>query len=110
MRYWVAAMKKYAVFSGRASRKEYWMFVLMQILIGLVLLILATAGLGEAGISIFVLYILGTQIPGLSVAVRRLHDIGVSGWWMVVISFIPLAYLGLIRRGDESENKYGPPR
>ena len=92
MNWYITALKKYAVFKGRSRRKEYWMFTLFQIIFGLV----ATAidyAIGSRidrlnyGI-VYSLYSLATFIPGMAVTVRRLHDIGKSGWWLVGLFFL----------------------
>ena len=81
------AIKKYADFSGRARRKEYWLFILLYliaaIIAGIIDAVLATMGI------IGIILTLGLFIPSLSVGVRRLHDINRSGWWML-IGLIPL--------------------
>lgn len=90
--YYMQALKKYAVFSGRSRRKEYWFFVLWYtiIIIGLGILdsILGTQtakGIGLLG----TLYGLALLIPSLAVTVRRLHDTGRTGWW-ILIGLIPI--------------------
>ena len=93
MNWYIAAIKKYAVFSGRARRKEYWYFVLINILISIGLSLIdgifgtvnAETGYGLMG-SIYSLAIL---IPSLAVLVRRLHDTSRSAWW-VLIGLIPV--------------------
>lgn len=110
--------QKYVDFNGRAKRGEYWYFFLFQVVVSFPLFILqyAWSSLGlSALVTIFSiicgLFILATILPGLSVAVRRLHDINKSGWF-VLISFIPLIgaivllYL-LAQQGTEGPNKYG---
>ena len=87
MNWYLGCWKKYAEFSGRARRKEFWMFALFNFLasiaIGIVDGILGTSGaLGG-------LYSLAVLIPSLAVAARRLHDMDRSGWWQL-IAFIPL--------------------
>jgi uncharacterized membrane protein YhaH (DUF805 family) len=95
---------KYAAFSGRASRAEFWWFFLFQI--GALIL---GALIHETAYYLIALAIL---LPGLAVSARRLHDIGKSGWW-ILISIVPL--IGLIfivwaaRKGEESANAYGAP-
>lgn len=83
---WV--LKKYAVFSGRAQRAEYWYFVLFNCLaiIGLVIIDSITGSFDDdAGIGLLSgLYYLGVLLPSLAVTVRRLHDTGRSGWWMLI--------------------------
>ena len=93
-------LKKYADFSGRASRSEYWWFFLFNILMGAVGsiadVILLGAVVGSTGI-IQSLVTLGLLLPGLAVGARRLHDINKSGWWQLlwIASFliIPVIYL-----------------
>ena len=110
--------QKYVDFNGRAKRAEYWYFFLFQVVVGPALFILQVSfgALGMSAIaSIFSiiggLFSLATLLPGLSVAVRRLHDINKCGWF-VLIGFIPLIgaiillYL-LAQKGTEGPNKYG---
>lgn len=123
---YVSAMKKYATFSGRSPRREYWMFMLVY-LIGVTALSFldgylfgyttrpAVDGVGgsvELNNSIFsMIFVLAHLVPGLAVSVRRLHDIGKSGWWMF-IALVPL-FGGLILlywfiKGSEPEtNEFG---
>lgn len=84
--WYLKVLKQYTDFSGRARRKEYWMFVLANFLISLML------GVIDYFIGYTVLeglYSLAVFIPGLAVCVRRLHDIGKSGWWFL-IALIPI--------------------
>ncbi len=79
---------KYATFSGRAPRKEYWLFVLAGFIFGFIAavfdIVIGTGGVGYYGLigSILMLAIL---IPSLAVGVRRLHDIDRSGWWYLIV-------------------------
>lgn len=100
--------RKYADFSGRASRSECWWFVLFAVVcfLGLDLL------LGERHFLTIVLK-LGAIIPSLSVGTRRLHDIDKSGWFQLVC-FIPLIGFFLLlywwaKQGDPYENRFGVP-
>jgi uncharacterized membrane protein YhaH (DUF805 family) len=108
MDWYLAVLKKYAVFNGRARRKEYWMFFLFNLIFSFVLGfidgILGTVFIGT-------IYGLVVLIPGIAVTVRRLHDIGRTGWW-VLIGLIPL--IGLIvlivfaaTDGNKGSNEYG---
>lgn len=83
--YYLNVLKNYVNFSGRATRKEYWLFQLIQFVIMFVLLIVDSA---ISGGLLFGLYGLATFLPSLGICVRRLHDTGRSGWW-TLISFIP---------------------
>ena len=89
MRYYMDVLKKYAVFSGRARRKEFWMFYLFNALISLVLLLIALVA-GNAGTALSGLYGLAVLVPGLAVTWRRLHDTDRSGWWLL-IDLVPYA-------------------
>ena len=84
-------MKKYAVFEGRASRREFWMFTLVNV--GIAFLIGFAEGLLGLPQSISVLYMLAVFVPSLAVIVRRLHDMDKSGWW-ALLGLIP--FLGSI--------------
>ncbi|EKD94059.1 MAG: protein of unknown function DUF805 [uncultured bacterium] len=111
MDYFLAALKKYAVFSGRAQRAEYWYFVLFNAIFSIAVGIIAdvvgdTTGLLSIG------YALAMLIPGLAVSVRRLHDIGKSGWF-ILIGLIPLIgaiwlIVWMVRDSDPGANAYGP--
>ena len=93
---------KYATFSGRASRSEFWWFTLFQLLLGL-----ATAMLGE---TVNALISLALLLPALAVGTRRLHDIGRSGWWQLLyltgIGFLLLLYW-LVQPSSDGSNEYG---
>ncbi|HEY8985897.1 MAG TPA: DUF805 domain-containing protein, partial [Streptomyces sp.] len=87
MQWYLDVLKKYAVFSGRARRQEYWMFALFNIVISIVLSIIGSVL--DLGI-LSIIYSLAVLLPSLGVSVRRLHDTGKSGWW-ILIALIPLA-------------------
>ena len=93
MKYFLYCLQHYADFTGRARRSEYWYFVLfnfiVSILIGLSLGVIA--GLLNVPALVYLAYLwsLAVFIPSLAVSVRRLHDIGRSGWWLL-LSLIPL--------------------
>lgn len=117
--YYLDVFRKYAVFEGRARRSEYWYFTLMNFIIALVffLIVLIITGSTEStelfiiGYSIFVLYALVCFVPSLALIVRRLHDVGKSGWF-IFIGLIPI--IGSIwllvlycTEGDSGPNEYG---
>lgn len=116
MSWYLAVLKKYAVFSGRARRKEFWYFTLFNVIVSIVLAAV-DAAIGtlntDSGIGLLSgIYSLAVIIPSIAVSVRRLHDIGRSGWW-VLIGLIPLvgAIVLLIFNVQDSqpgENQYGP--
>jgi uncharacterized membrane protein YhaH (DUF805 family) len=90
--WYIQVLQKYAVFSGRARRKEFWMFVLFTILISIGLGIIdAFAGLTtEYGLGILGgIYSLATLIPSLALVFRRLHDTDRTAWW-ILIGLVPI--------------------
>jgi len=125
-RYFVDTLKnRYAAFKGRATRSEYWYFLLFSIIIALILTaldsmiinpllgiqpIVETARTGILG----TLFSFGTLIPSLALAIRRLHDIGKSGWW-ILLGVIPLVnIIGIfvllyffIKDSHPDENQFG---
>ena len=111
--WFLVALKKYAVFSGRARRKEYWMYMLFYLIIAIVLAIVDSMIMSsEGGIGILgAIFALGMLLPSIGVTVRRLHDTNRSGWW-ILISFVPfvgifiLLYF-MIKEGDSGDNQYG---
>lgn len=115
MNYFIDAYKNYATFSGRANRAQYWYFVLFYIVISIILalvdLFLGTAeDITDTGF-FGGIFALASLIPTIAIATRRLHDIGRSGWWQLIIlipiiGFIVLVFF-LASRGNEGENKYG---
>jgi len=109
MDWYLRVLKKYAVFSGRARRKEYWMFFLFHLIISFV--IGFTEGfLGSSGV-VGILYSLAVLIPTIAVSVRRLHDTGRSGWWLL-IGLIPLIgaivlLVFMVQEGKNAQNDFG---
>jgi len=116
MHYYLLAFKKYLDFSGRARRAEYWYFYLFNLIFLFVTMFLdSRMGLKFSGQTfgvIYLIYALACLLPSIAVAVRRLHDIGKSGW-MLFISLIPIAgaiwlLVLLVRDSNPGDNKYGP--
>jgi uncharacterized membrane protein YhaH (DUF805 family) len=125
MDWYLMVWKKYAQFDGRSRRKEYWMFILFNLVAIMVL-----AGIGGAGMAMsqdngaflfvpFGVYALAAIIPSLAVATRRFHDIGKSGWMLVlliVLGIIPLVgivctviqIVFLCQDSQPGANQYGP--
>ena len=116
MNWYIEALKKYAVFSGRSRRKEYWYFALFNIIIT-ILLTLIDSSIGtldeKSGYGVLnTIYSLGVLLPGLGVSIRRLHDTGRSGWWLL-IGLIPLIgaivlIIFFVRDSQPGDNQYGP--
>lgn len=100
-----SVLTKYADFNGRARRSEYWWFFLFNVILSIVAGVVDEStdpgGLGVVGMVIS----LGLLIPGIAVAVRRIHDVGKSGWFVL----IPIYNLILVcTNGDAGTNEYGP--
>ena len=107
MNWYLAVLKKYAVFSGRARRSEYWYFFLFSMIASVILTILDTVlGLNSSGNGVLSgIYSLAVLIPSIAVGVRRMHDVGKSGWFLL----IPIYNLILAcTNGDSGPNEYGP--
>ncbi len=110
MNWYLQVLKNYADFSGRACRTEYWMFVLFNFVIGIVLAIIDGV-IGSFGI-LSALYGLAILIPGIAVTVRRLHDSGRTGWW-IFIGFVPFVgvivlLIFMVLDSQPGSNTYGP--
>ena len=101
---YLAVMHKYADFDGRASRSEFWYFVLVNTTISIILSILHLTGASF-------LYSLVVMIPSLAVGTRRLHDIGKSGWMQLVVLIPIVGIIWLIvllaQKGQKEDNQYG---
>ncbi len=114
MNWYIEVLKKYAVFDGRARRKEFWFFVLFNIIIGAALAIVDTvigSSVGDANVGFLGgIYSLAVLIPSIAVAVRRLHDTERSGWW-ILLSLVPFGVIVVLVfaliEGTAGPNKYG---
>ena len=122
-RYFIDTITKhYADFHGRASRSEYWYYVLYYFLLSLVVALLdisvvnpmlgTTPEQAAQGGLLQMIYGLALFLPSLAIGVRRLHDIGRSGWWLL-LSFIPIiGFLVLlywfVQDSEPGDNQYGP--
>ena len=109
MEWFLKVVKNYAGFSGRAQRKEYWMFILFymvfSVLAGIVDGVIGTDGTLQGALG------LGLFVPSLAVMIRRLHDVGKSGWFFFVV-LIPMVggiwlIITLAKDGDPGSNAYG---
>ena len=125
MEYFLKVVKdNYSNFNGRAQRKEYWMFYLFYMIFAIIAMVAdnilgSTFTIGEGYYAvnigygwIYVLFMIALLIPTFAVTFRRLHDIGKSGWWWLIM-FIPLAgviwFLVLLcTDSNPGDNKYGP--
>jgi uncharacterized membrane protein YhaH (DUF805 family) len=110
MDWYIAAVKRYAEFSGRSRRREYWMFSLINF--GIALAIGVVARFAPIVVVLSVIYSLGVLIPGIAVGIRRLHDTGRSGWWTFIV-LIPLVgvimlLVFLCQDSAPGDNEYGP--
>ncbi|WP_328946547.1 DUF805 domain-containing protein [Streptomyces sp. NBC_00250] len=109
MNWYLEVLKKYVVFTGRARRKEFWMFELINLIISIVL---AVVDMSLDMQLLGTIYALAVFLPSLAVTVRRLHDTGRSGWW-ILIALVPLiGFIVLIvfaaTEGEQHENAHGP--
>jgi uncharacterized membrane protein YhaH (DUF805 family) len=118
MNWYLAVLKKYADFNGRARRTEYWMFALFNILICFAALILSlilmkvSVGLGIFIYVLLALYSLATLVPGVAVCVRRLHDSSKSGW-LILVCLVPIiggliVLIMMLLDSTPGANLYGP--
>ena len=101
----VTCMRKYLVFSGRAARSEYWWFMLGQVLISTMASVISYKLGVLAGLALF--------LPASSVSIRRLHDVGRSAWWTLVI-FVPVIGILIllywaVQPSQPEDNAYGTP-
>ena len=111
MSWFVKCLQNYVTFSGRARRKEFWMFYLFYTIFGLVIcFIQGLAGMEDP--MLLGIYVLAMCLPAISVLVRRLHDTDKSGWWFW-IALVPLVG-GIVllvfecMEGTKGDNRFGP--
>ena len=114
MNWYLEVLKKYAVFRGRASRTEYWMFVLFNVIFAIAALVIDNlSGLATESVEsgpVYSLYVLATLVPSLAVSARRLHDTGKSGWYLL-LGLIPcvgiILLVFMVTPGNIGANEYG---
>ncbi|WP_447778929.1 DUF805 domain-containing protein [Aeromonas veronii] len=110
MNWYISVLKQYAVFSGRARRTEYWMFVLCNVIV-MLLLGMVDKLIGGDNELISSIYSLAVLLPSLAVAARRLHDTDRSGWWLLlglipIIGTLVLIYF-MVCNGQQGPNRFG---
>lgn len=113
MKYFISALKKYAVFEGRSRRKEYWFFQLYVAIISIALSVFEVWGLGNKSGQVILPNFLGLAIflPSLGVSIRRLHDTGRSGGF-IFLNLLPIIgwivlFVFLVQDSDPEDNEYG---
>lgn len=117
MEWMLMPLQRYADFSGRSRRKEYWMFFLLTLIVYFVLAFIGSMGaapgeMNTIGLILMGIFVLGIIIPSLAVQVRRFHDQDKSGWF-VLLNFIPfvgglIVLVFMVMEGTRGENRYGP--
>jgi len=116
MNWFIEVVKKYAVFTGRARRKEYWFYVLFYLIFALIIGVVDAMIFGvDPGRStgpLGMIYVLALLVPSLAVGVRRLHDTSRSGWWMLLL-LLPLIgpiilLVFFVLDSTPGDNEYGP--
>jgi len=108
-----SVLKKFLAFTGRASRKEFWMFVLVNIIISVIFSILTRIPILKVLFWIvFILFSLAVLIPSIALGIRRLHDINLSGWLMLLCIIPAVNIIGIfllcVIEGNQYDNQYGP--
>ncbi|MBH0329593.1 membrane protein [Brevibacillus brevis] len=108
MHWYTSVLKQYVAFAGRARRQEYWMFTLFNIIVSLVIALVDSL-IGTASV-LGMIYSLAVLLPSLGVTVRRLHDTGRSGWW-VLLGLIPfigaIILIVFMCQDSQGDNQYG---
>lgn len=101
MKYYLNVLQNYATFTGRARRSEYWYFFLFNILISI---ILTVVGVIQESTMISNIYSLAVLLPSIAVGVRRMHDVGKSGWYLLIPVY---NFILALTEGTQGENEYG---
>ena len=114
--WYIEVLKKYTVFTGRARRKEYWMFTLFNIIISIAISIVAQLFVRIPVIGLIfgllpLIYAIAVLLPSIAVGIRRLHDTNRSGWFLLLV-LIPLVgaivlIIFLVQEGTPGDNQYG---
>lgn len=111
MQWYLKVLKNYVGFSGRARRKEYWLFQLFNIIAIVILAFIDQSIFGQSSLILTCIYLIATLLPSLAVVVRRLHDTSHSGWWWF-IQLIPIVgpivlLVFMCKDSTPASNKYG---
>ena len=104
MNWYLKVIRQYADFSGRARRKEYWMFFLFNMTFAYGLQILAFTAEVPAFLFAGVIYTFAVLVPSLAVGVRRMHDVGKSGWYLLIPIY---SFVLAVTEGEIGDNPYG---
>tara|TARA_B110000240_G_scaffold191825_1_gene234994 strand:+ start:1002 stop:1307 length:306 start_codon:yes stop_codon:yes gene_type:complete len=96
MEWYLKVLKQYADFNGRARRKEYWIFVLFNSIVGIILSMITP--------TLYTLYSFAVLIPTLAVTVRRMHDVGKSGWYLLIPIY---NFILAVTDSVSGDNEYG---
>lgn len=115
MNWYLEVLRKYAQFDGRSRRKEYWLFVLVNMVVSFLLTFIDRfTGTFDPGIGLGLLsgiYALAVFIPAIAVACRRLHDTGRTAWWLLILVVPLIGWVVLVvffvQDSQEEENQYG---
>jgi uncharacterized membrane protein YhaH (DUF805 family) len=102
MKWYFEVFKKYAVFEGRARRKEYWYFFLFYILFAI---LISAIDILLKSPWLYILFVLASIVPALAVSVRRMHDVNKSGWFILIPIYNLILYC---TPGTTGPNDYGP--
>lgn len=101
MNYFFIVLQKYVDFNGRARRSECWFFYLFNSLFAIIIALLGNYVSQPYFLNI---YFLGTLLPSLAVTVRRMHDVGKSGWYMLIPVY---GFILAVTEGNNGDNAYG---
>ncbi len=102
MKWYLKVLRNYAVFEGRARRSEYWYFILFYFLFAIAIAWISNFVQFP---TLYLLFILGSVIPNISVGVRRMHDVNKSGWYILIPIYNLILYC---TEGTQGPNQYGP--
>ncbi|HCL84324.1 MAG TPA: DUF805 domain-containing protein [Chitinophagaceae bacterium] len=102
MKWFLEVLKKYAVFEGRARRKEYWYFALFYFLFAMLVFLISVY---IRFLLLYTFFVLALIIPSIAVGIRRMHDVNKSGWFILIPLYNLILYC---TPGTQGPNQYGP--